>query len=166
MLFLCVACGCAPGPRPAATAERAADIDAITTAKVQTWRQLYREQDAAGLNDFLLDDFIVIGADGTLSTKTEEVAWLAGHAWSGPEDFVYVVEDIVFQGPDVAMVYGHGKATRLQEGKPACLETYRSSNLFRRSEGRWRPGFSHLSGVDCLSADEFEKRYPTIDPPG
>src|SRR5688572_19229314 len=75
-LFLIVACGCAPTSQPAGTPGRAADLDAIRMAKVETWRQLYRNQDSAGLNDFLLDDFIVIGADGSLTTKAEEVEWL------------------------------------------------------------------------------------------
>lgn len=166
MLATISACAPAPAPAPApdfASDQQTADLDAIRTAKVQTWRQLYREQNADGLRDFLLDGFVVIGADGSVSTKAEEVAWLEANPWSGPDDFEYIVDDVVFQSPDVAMVYGHGRAMRLEDGKPECIETYRSSNLFRRSEGRWRPAFSHLSGVACLSEEEFTKRFAKKD---
>jgi ketosteroid isomerase-like protein len=161
LLLLLAAYGCTPASQTAGPQSRAADIETLGLAKVETWRRLYQQQDSAGLNDFLLDDFIVIGPDGSISTKAEEVAWLAENTWSGPDDFVYVIEDIVFQDADIAMVYGHGRATRREPGKPECVETYRSSNLFRRIEGQWRPGFSHLSGVACLSAEEFDKRFAT-----
>ena len=159
ILLLLPITACSPAPDSQHVGQRATDIEALRTAKVQTWRQLYRDQDAEGLANFLVDDFVVIGADGVISTKAEEVAWLAGNAWSGPDDFQYIIEDIVFHSTDVAMVYGHGRATRITDGKPECIETYRSSNLFRRNDGRWRPAFSHLSGVACVSEEEFVKRY-------
>jgi hypothetical protein len=62
------------------------------------------------------------------------------------------------------MVYGHGRGTRMKDGQAECIETYRSSNLFRRSDGRWRPAFSHLSGVDCLDSQAFAQRYPEAAP--
>jgi len=163
LLLLIAAGGCTTAPE-APQLHYTSDIELLKVAKVQTWRQLYRDQDAKGLENFLLDGFVVIGADGHLSTKAEEVAWLAKNSWSGAEDFEYVVEGIVFEGQDVAMVYGHGRGTRMKDGLPECIETYRSSNLFRRSEGRWRPAFSHLSGVECLSPEAFAKRYPGTSP--
>ena len=165
LLLLLIAFGCAPTPDTVSSEQQSADIEALKIAKVQTWRQLYRDQDAEGLEHFLLDGFRVIGADGSISTKAEEVAWLANHPWSGAADFEYIVENIVFQGPDVAIVYGHGRGTRMINGQPECIETYRSSNLFRRSEGRWRPAFSHLSGAECLSREAFAQRYGDTSQP-
>ena len=72
VLVVCLACGV-----PNAPAGRTTDVDAVTRAKVETWRRLYQQQDADGLRRLLADDFIVIDDEGTVSTKDAEVAWLA-----------------------------------------------------------------------------------------
>ena len=129
-LFVCLtACGV-----PNAPAGRTTDVDAVARAKVETWRRFYQQQDADGLRRFLADDFIVIDDEGTVSTKDAEVAWLAKNAWSGPADFLYVIDRISFPASDVALVVGHGFGTRVADGKEPCIETYRSSNVFQRIE--------------------------------
>lgn len=133
----------------AAAQDRAADRAAITHAKVETWRSLYRNQDADGLGRFLKDGFILIGEDGSVTPKKEEVAWLAANPWSGSDDFAYTVEDIIFTSDATAIVYGHGDSTgEDEEGRP-CRQTYWSSNTLVKEGGAWRPIFSHVSGVRC-----------------
>lgn len=155
VLVVCLtACGVRNAP-----AGRATDVDAVTRAKVETWRRLYQQQDADGLRRFLADDFIVIDDEGTVSTKDAEVAWLAKNAWSGPADFRYVIDRISFPASDVALVVGHGFGTRIAEGKEPCIETYRSSNVFQRIEGTWKPAMSHISGAGCVSRADYDALY-------
>ncbi len=135
------------------------DVRALTRAKVETWRRFYQLQNAEGLRRFLADDFIVIDDEGNVSTKDAEVAWLARNAWKGPLDFRYVIDRISFLGPDAAIVVGHGSGTRIGEDSVSCIETYRSSNVFRRIGGVWRPAMSHISGSRCISPAEYKALY-------
>lgn len=129
--------------------DRDADIKALTEAKVQTWRALYRNNDAEGLANFLNDDFVFIPGDGDALTKKDEVDYLANNKTNMADDFLYHVDDIVFTGPDTAIVYGKGHSTRTNDAGEPCKHTYWSSNTFKRVDGRWRPSFSHVSGAKC-----------------
>jgi len=131
------------------TGDRMADRKAIAKAKVETWRAFYRDQDVAGLGNFLMDEFVVIGPDGAVRTKTEELAWLAENEWGGADDFLYSVDDIIFVSETVALVYGRGNSTRLTDEGAQCRHTYRSSNTLVKAGDRWRPVLSHVSGVRC-----------------
>ena len=155
MLLVCLsACDASDSP-----SDRTTDVKALTRAKVETWRRFYQQQNAEGLRRFLTEDFIVIDAAGNVGTRSSEVAWLAKNAWSGPADFLYVIDRIVFLGPDAAIVVGHGSGTRTEEGGVSCIETYRSSNVFRKVAGTWRPAMSHMSGSSCISRSEYDVLY-------
>lgn len=130
--------------------DRAEDREALTQAKVIKWRQLYFDQDAAGLDEFLLDDFVLIRSDGTTRTKAEEVSRLAANPWSGPEDFLFTVVGIIFLGDDAALVYGHGDSTRATSDGVPCAHRYWSSNTFSKVGDTWRPASSHVSGATCV----------------
>jgi ketosteroid isomerase-like protein len=155
MLLVCLsACGASDSP-----SERTMDVRALTRAKVETLRRLYHQQNAEGLRRFLTDDFIVIDAVGNVGTRSSEVAWLAKNAWSGPADFLYVIDRISFLGPDAAIVVGHGSGTHIEEGGVSCIETYRSSNVFRKVAGTWRPAMSHISSSSCISRADYDALY-------
>lgn len=121
----------------------------LSKAKIVTWRKLYDNADADGLNKFLAEDFVLIGGESIFTTKAEEIEWLRNNKWTGPDDFVYTIKDIVFLSNDAAIVYGIGTSTRkTEDGKP-CNHSYISSNTFRRENGIWRPVTSHISDVRC-----------------
>ena len=130
------------------TVDRAADMAALTQAKKVTWRQLYDDQDADGLAEFLADDFILIASDD-FSPKNKEVSWLRNNKWAGPEDFLYTIEDIVFITDDAALIYGRGTSTRTNENGSPCKHSYISSNTLRRVGDKWRPVSSHVSDNKC-----------------
>lgn len=128
---------------------RETDIQALTYAKVEAWRALYRKGDAEGLANFLNDDFIFIPGDGEAITKQDEVDYVRNNPPNMPDDFLYHVDNIIFTGSDTAIVYGKGHSTRTNENGESCAHTYWSSNSFKRVDGRWRPSFSHVSGAKC-----------------
>ncbi len=133
--------------------DRAADRAAIAKTKVETWRALYYNADVAGLDAFLRDDFVMVGPDGSVTPKAEELASLAESGWNGPEDFLYTVEDIIFVSDKAAIVYGHGNSTRTTPDGGVCHHTYWSSNTLVKESGDWRPVFSHVSGVRCVPVE-------------
>lgn len=143
-----VACHKADKPRTQAPSETEAR-EALEYAKVETWRALYRENDVDGLEAFLTDDFVIIGAGGSVQTKAEILEDLADDPWNMPDDFLYTVTGIVFQTPTSAIVYGHGDSTRQRDDGTRFAHSYTSSNTFRFDEGRWRPVSSHVSDASC-----------------
>jgi hypothetical protein len=90
------------------------------------------------------DDFVQVGSDGRVTTRADEIAWVAANPWR-PRDFAYSIARIDCPAPDVAVVIGTGRSVRSVEGG-AVVHSYASSNLFVRDRGRWRAALSHLSG--------------------
>ncbi len=148
--FVALAGGCASEASFDETQARAA----LTHAKVETWRALYRDNNVDDLNAFLADDFTLIGPDGTTTSKSAVLADLRDNPWNMPEDFIYTVDDIIFMSQKSALVYGQGNSTRTAPDGTACHHTYTSSNAFRFEGGHWRPVSSHVSGGTCTPINE------------
>ncbi len=127
-------------------------VMALTDIKITEWPSYYKNQDADGLSEFLSPDFVFITDTGDRSDYAKEVDWVRNNPWTGAEndDFVYHIEDIVFQSRDVAIIYGQGTSTRKTEDGQPCAHSYWSSNTLRLEDGRWKPTFSHVSGVKCV----------------
>ena len=124
-----------------------------------TGRRVYRYRPPDQWEGITSEALRIIDDEGTVSTKDAEVAWLAKNAWSGPADFLYIIDRISFPASDVALVVGHGFGTRVDDGKEPCIETYRSSNVFQRIEGTWKPAMSHISGASCVSRADYDALY-------
>jgi hypothetical protein len=114
--------------------------------KEVTWPRAYREKDVALLDRILDTEFVLVSADGTWSTKADELASLPAGAW--PHDsFEFEIIRLDLYNENTAIISGEGRATGTDAGKPYCLR-YQSSNvLIRRSIG-WRAVLSHVSGVN------------------
>lgn len=141
---LCTLAGCGPTPQP--TDEAIAELSVL---KKEVWPDIYAAKDAEALNEFLSDDFVLIGG-GQVTPKAEELVWLMNPGdWSAPEDFSYKIVDIIMITPDAAMVYGKGSSTRTNELGEPCSHSYWSSNTLRRVDGVWHPVASHVSDVQC-----------------
>jgi len=131
--------------------DQASDEATLSRIKLEDWPGYYKNQDADGLAAFLHPDFVFITDDGSRSTYQDEVDWVRENPWGGSanDDFVYHIEDIQFTSHDTAIIYGEGTSTRTTNDGQPCAHSYWSSNTLRRVEGRWRPTFSHVSGVKC-----------------
>ncbi len=127
--------------------------EALTIAKVETWREIYRANDADALDAFLANDFILISPDGTTQSKSDAVSDLRDNPWDMPEDFLYTVDGIIFPARDTAIVYGQGNSTRINSEGAPCHHSYTSSNGFKYINGQWRPVSSHPSGSSCKLID-------------
>ena len=136
-------CACAAQP------DRATDADTLRKLKLAVWPSIYRTQDAAALDEFLADEFVMITNSGDVVPKADEVASLADTPWNGPDDFVYTIADIVFVDDNTAIVYGRGDSTRQNDAGEPCAHSYLSSNTFARRGSAWKPVMSHVSGVRC-----------------
>ncbi len=138
----------------ATTRDRQDDVAVLTEKKVFVWPKLYAERDADGLADFLADEFKVLEPDGTVRTREEEIAWLRATPKDDEKsDFLFTIEEIVFAGDYLAIVYGHGDSTRETEDGRPCHHNYWSSNTFMLTDGDWKPVFSHISGISCTPLD-------------
>lgn len=144
-LCLVFACAATMMSMPAAAASCGKDEAALREAKVVTWPELYRRQDTDGLAAFLAESFIMVSPDGNVSTRAEEIAWVAKHPWQ-PHQFSYTITRIDCPSPDVALIIGNGRSVRRDENGRVVVHSYASSNLFLLQSGRWRAAMSHVSG--------------------
>lgn len=114
--------------------------------KLKTWPSFYRNQDVKGLAEFLHEDFHVVGADGSVSPRNDELAWVKKSSWN-PTGFLYTVNSIVCPAPGVALIVGEGRFKARSKDKAAWIEhRYVSSNVLVAVDGRWRAVSSHISG--------------------
>jgi hypothetical protein len=114
--------------------------------KEVTWPRAYREKDVALLDRILDAEFVLVSADGTWSTKADELASLPAGTW--PHDsFEFEIIRLDLYNENTAIISGEGRATGTDAGKPYCLR-YQSSNVLIRREIGWRAVLSHVSGVN------------------
>lgn len=144
------ACALTVASAPATAASCGAHEQALREAKTITWPDLYRRQDVAGLAAFLTDTFVMIGADGQTSTRSEEIAWLRAHPWQ-PNDFQYAIDFVECPAPNIALIVGRGRSVRVDDkGRPVAHQ-YASSNVLVLDQGRWRAAMSHVSGETSVA---------------
>ena len=79
-----------PGGRGGSTPIHVDAKAALKQAKVHTWRRLYNDNDVKGLDAFLSDDFVIIGANGTPQTKAQILAEMKAHPWAMLDDFLHL----------------------------------------------------------------------------
>jgi hypothetical protein len=139
MLFLTVLSLAAPVPART-------DETELRKLKEVSWPQAYRERDVELLDRILDAEFVLVSADGSWSTKADELASLPSSTW--PHDsFEFEIKRLDLYNDNTAIISGEGRATGTDAGKPYCLR-YQSSNVLIRRDIGWRAVLSHVSGVD------------------
>jgi hypothetical protein len=130
----------------AASAPAHADEAELRQLKETIWPQAYRERDVELLDRILDAEFVLVSADGSWSTKADELASLPSSSW--PHDsFEFEIKRLDLYNDNTAIISGEGRATGTDAGKPYCLR-YQSSNVLIRRDIGWRAVLSHVSGVD------------------
>lgn len=139
ILVLAVSSLAAPAPVHADEAE-------LRQLKETTWPRAYRERDVELLDRILDADFVLVSADGSWSTKADELAGLPFRTW--PHDsFEFEIKRLDLYNDTTAIISGEGRATGMDAGKRYCLR-YQSSNVLIRRDVGWRAVLSHVSGVE------------------
>ena len=123
-----------------------ADEAELRQLKETIWPQAYRERDIELLDRILDAEFVLVSADGSWSTKADELASLPSSTW--PHDsFEFEIKRLDLYNDNTAIISGEGRATGTDAGKPYCLR-YQSSNVLIRRDIGWRAVLSHVSGVE------------------
>ena len=117
--------------------------------KVVDWREIYATGDADRLEQFLAEEFVLIGGSDGFTPKSKEVSSLRESGGGVPEDFLYHVEDIIWVNEDAVIIYGRGTSTRTNADGGPCYHSYLSSNVLRREDSEWHPVSSHVSDAEC-----------------
>ncbi len=141
VLVLTVAAGAAQG------GERS-DEEILTEIKEVLWPRAYATQDVALLDRLLADEFQMVDAAGTWSTKAEEIAWLRENPPSY-DSLVFTVKRLDIFENGSAIVAGEGHVTGADADGPWEM-TYQSTNVLIKRDGVWRAVASHVSGVQRL----------------
>jgi hypothetical protein len=127
--------------------KREADTASLRELKEVLWPKAYREQDAALLARILADEFESIDAEGSRSTKAEELDYVRKNKPSY-DSFRFVIRRLEIFENRTAVVSGTGYIeTKAKDGKKGSRTEYQSSNVFIEREGRWQAISSHVSGI-------------------
>ena len=127
--------------------KREADTASLRELKEVLWPKAYREQDAALLARILADEFESIDAEGSRSTKAEELDYVRKNKPSY-DSFRFVIRRLEIFENRTAVVSGTGYIeTKAQGGKKASRTEYQSSNVLIERDGRWQAISSHVSGI-------------------
>ena len=118
------------------TGSMADDESTLRHIKTVLWPKAYLTQDADLLDRLLHDSFELINADGSRSTKRDELDFIRDNQWD-PGEFEFKIERLDIYGDAIAIVSGTGVATSY---------TYKSSNVLIKEAGQWRAIASHVSG--------------------
>lgn len=127
--------------------KRDADTASLRELKEVLWPKAYREQDAALLARILADEFESIDAEGSRSTKAEELDYVRKNKPSY-DSFRFVIRRLEIFENRTAVVSGTGYIeTKAKDGKKGSRTEYQSSNVLIEREGRWQAISSHVSGI-------------------
>lgn len=131
----------------AESAPNAADVARLTEIKEVLWPKAYREQDTVLLAQLLAEEFQSIDAEGTRSTKKEEIEYIRTHRPSY-DSFRFVINRLDIFENRTTVVAGTGFIETKAKGREKGSRTeYQSSNVFIERDGRWQAIASHVSGV-------------------
>lgn len=127
--------------------DESADLARLREIKEVLWPKAYREQDATLLDQILADEFESIDAEGTRSTKPEELDYIRKNK-PGYDSFRFEIKRLQVFPNRTAVVSGTGYVvTEPKAGKKGSRTEYQSSNVFIERDGRWQAIASHVSGV-------------------
>jgi hypothetical protein len=104
--------------------------------KQELWPQAYRSQDPVLLGSILHESFQLIGADGERSNRDGEIEFVKNNEWN-PAGFSYTIERLDIYDGRYAIVAGTGDADAY---------SYKSSNVFIKTDKGWKAVASHVSG--------------------
>lgn len=127
--------------------EPGGDTARLRELKEVLWPKAYREQDTTLLNQILADEFESIDAEGTRSTKREELDYIRKNKPSY-DSFRFEISRLQVFENRTAIISGSGHIeTKTTEGKKGSRTEYQSSNVFIERDGRWQAISSHVSGI-------------------
>lgn len=114
-------------------------------ATIRDWDAAMVANDPVAIGRHMADDWRIIGADGRVSDKTGFLSLIESGALSHDE---MTSDDLEIRTyGDVAVVLARGVSGGLYRGR-AFREVERGSNVFVRSDGRWRCVLTHLSRLE------------------
>lgn len=137
-------CEQAPQVSESQTVVNSDDTKILRNLKEVQWPKAYREQDTLLLNTILGDDFQMIDAAGTWSTKKDELEWIKENAMQ-PDSFRYEIKRLDIFDNGTAIVCGTGHVHN-----DSIKTIYQSSNILIKRNGIWKAVASHVSGIRQL----------------
>ena len=106
------------------------------------WDQTMVQNDADAIGQYMADDWMIVGPDGTMSDKGTFLSLVKSGALSHN---VMSSEDIRIRiYGDTAVLLARGVSGGNYQGQP-FRDLERSSNVFVKQKGRWRCVLTHLS---------------------
>ncbi|HEY0625579.1 MAG TPA: nuclear transport factor 2 family protein [Allosphingosinicella sp.] len=147
VLLAFAAAGLLASPGHAFQASKSADEQALRAFKTELWPRAYREGDEELLARLLATEFQMIDDEGAVSTRQEELNYVAKKAVDPPgRTFRFEIERLDIFENGTAVVSGTGHLV-IPGADGSSAISYKSSNILIKRDGRWQAIASHVSGV-------------------
>lgn len=143
-LSICVIPATDPVSAQEKPAAGASDEEKLRYFKKVLWRKAYRDQDTKLLDRLLSDKFQFIHADGTVTTKRDEMEYIKKNKPTY-DSFVYTIKRLDIFENGTAIIAGEGRVKGRNE-RGEYEYTYHSSNVLIKKNGVWKAVASHVSG--------------------
>lgn len=108
------------------------------------WDRAMVSNDADAIGSFMTDDWVIIGADGRIGTRSDFLELVRNGALTHSVMESHDLDVRVYG--DAAVVISRGVSGGMYGGE-AFLMSERVSSLFIREQGRWRCASTHLSNL-------------------
>lgn len=106
------------------------------------WDEAMVANDADAIGAFMADDWIIIGTDGSIGGKARFLDLVRSGQLT--HDVMTTEEPLVRVYGDTAVLVARGVSGGTFDGMP-FREEERASNVFVKTDGRWRCVLTHLS---------------------
>jgi ketosteroid isomerase-like protein len=130
-----------------ATLSLAADAESELKAVEQRWSDAYTKGDTATLKTVEAEDYSMVNADGTISTKAEDI--------KGVADKTFVVKSATMSdmkirtlGNSHACVTGMWTLTEASEKGKDISGDYRFIDIFERKNNKWQAIATQLTKIE------------------
>ncbi len=125
--------------------DKCSDTTVLKYLKEVEWPKAYQQQDTTLLNRILAESYQRIDANGNISTKQEEMAYIKQHKPSYTSFRFQITRLEIFHGY-AAIISGTGHAVGKDKDGDYTM-TYQSSNFFIKQGDLWKAVASHISGI-------------------
>jgi len=121
------------------------DYQTLTDLKIVSFAKAYEEQDTVLLDRILHEKYQLVDDGGAVYSKASEMEYVSKY---GPsyDSFEYTIQKLEIFENGTAMIFGIG-AIAGSDTQGAYTQTYKSTDVFVKEQGKWKAITTHVSGV-------------------
>ena len=121
------------------------DYKTLTDLKIVSFAKAYEEQDTVLLNRILHEKYQLVDDGGETYSKASEMNYVSKYGTSY-DTFKFTIQSLEIFDNGTAMIFGEGAITG-SDTQGSYSQTYKSTDVFVKENGKWKAITTHVSGV-------------------